>query len=203
MKSSQPSTAFSNPSLIARIKIGPDGVCEVYSNGYAIYDNGNRKTVVWVPDCGNATYYFGALKDKEKEVVDLDGMISAEEAKRKRELCRKYPFLLPYEALIETDDGDFLPKTDTVSPDFDYSYTMLDFVPSGWQNLFLEMCEEIRQKLTGTDEFHRIRFLEIKEKYGGLRLAATGGNSETDAIIDRCERDSQSKIGRASCRERV
>jgi hypothetical protein len=32
---------------------------------------------------------------------------------------------------------------------------------------------------------------EIKEKYGGLRLAATGGNSETDAIIDRCERDSQ------------
>ena len=26
------------------------------------------------------------------------------------------------------------------------------------------MCEEIRQKLTGTDEFHRIRFLEIKEK---------------------------------------
>ena len=78
-------------------------------------------------------------------------MISAEEAKRNRELCRKYPFLLPYEALIETDDGDCLPKTDTVSPDFDYSYTMLDFVPSGWQNLFLEMCEEIRQKLTGTD----------------------------------------------------
>ena len=78
-------------------------------------------------------------------------MISAEEAKRNRELCRKYPFLLPYEALIETDDGDCLPKTDAVSPDFDYSYTMLDFVPSGWQNLFLEMCEEIRQKLTGTD----------------------------------------------------
>ena len=55
--------------MIARIKIGPDGVCEVYSNGYAIYDNGNRKTVVWVPDCGNATYYFGALKDKEKEYL--------------------------------------------------------------------------------------------------------------------------------------
>ena len=46
-------------------------------------------------------------------MVDLDEMISAEEAKRNRELCRKYPFLLPYEALIETDDGDFLPKTDT------------------------------------------------------------------------------------------
>ena len=45
--------------------------------------------------------------------------------------------------------------------------------------------------LSVRDEFHRIRFFEIKEKYGGLRLAATGGNSETDAIIDRCERDSQ------------
>jgi hypothetical protein len=68
---------------------------------------------------------------------------------------------------------------------------MLDFVPAGWQNLFLEMCEEIHRKLTGTDEFYRIRLFEIKEKYGGLRLAATGGNSETDAIIDRCEKDSQ------------
>ena len=55
--------------MIARIKIGPDGVCEVFSNGYAIYDNGNRKTVVWVPDCGSTTYYFGALKDKEKEYL--------------------------------------------------------------------------------------------------------------------------------------
>lgn len=53
--------------MIARIKVGPDGVCEVFANGYAIYDNGNRKTVVWVPDCGSATYYFGALKDREKE----------------------------------------------------------------------------------------------------------------------------------------
>ena len=93
---------------------------------------------------------------------------------------------------METDDGDdFLPRTDSVSPDFDYSYTMLDFVPAGWQNLFLEVCEKIRQELAGTDEFHRIRFFEIKEKYGGLRLATTGGNSETDAIIDQCERYSQ------------
>ena len=126
-----------------------------------------------------------------EDVVNLDEMISAEEAKKNQELCRKYPFLLPYQALVETDDEDFLPRTDAVSPDFDYSYTMLDFVPAGWQHLFLEMCEKIRQELAGTDEFDRIRFFEIKEKYGSLRLAATGGNRVTDAIIDRCEKDSQ------------
>lgn len=45
------------------------GVCEVYSNGYAVYDNGNRRTVIWVPDCSTATYYFGKLRDKEKEYL--------------------------------------------------------------------------------------------------------------------------------------
>ena len=45
------------------------GVCEVYSNGYAVYDNGNRRTVIWVPDCSTTTYYFGKLRDKEKEYL--------------------------------------------------------------------------------------------------------------------------------------
>ena len=35
---------------------------------------------------------------------------------------------------------------------------------------------------------------KTKEKYGGLRLAATGGNSEKDAIIDRYERDSRKDL---------
>ena len=54
---------------IAMCEIGEDGLCEVFVNGYAVYDNGNRKTVVWVPDCGSTTYYFGPLKDKEKEYL--------------------------------------------------------------------------------------------------------------------------------------
>lgn len=52
---------------IARIELSEDGVCEVFSNGYAIYDNGDRKTVLWVPDCGSATYYFTPLRDNEKQ----------------------------------------------------------------------------------------------------------------------------------------
>lgn len=65
-------------SKIAQIQIGADSLCEVFSNGYAVYDNGDRKTVLWVPDCGTYTYYFGQLRDnekqylKEKEVLDMD-----------------------------------------------------------------------------------------------------------------------------------
>jgi len=32
----------------------------------AVYDNGNRRTVLWAPDCGSCTYYFTKLKDSEK-----------------------------------------------------------------------------------------------------------------------------------------
>lgn len=52
---------------IAMKQIGKDGLCEVFVNGYAIYDNGDRKTVLWVPDCGSATYHFTKLRDNEKQ----------------------------------------------------------------------------------------------------------------------------------------
>lgn len=52
---------------IAVKEVGNDGLCEVFVNGYAIYDNGDRKTVLWVPDCGSATYYFTKLRDNEKQ----------------------------------------------------------------------------------------------------------------------------------------
>lgn len=42
---------------------------EVFNNGYAIYDNGNRKVVMWVLNCGPATYYFTGLRDNEKEYL--------------------------------------------------------------------------------------------------------------------------------------
>ena len=52
---------------IAMKQIREDGLCEVFVNGYAVYDNGDRKTVLWVPDCGSATYYFTKLRDNEKQ----------------------------------------------------------------------------------------------------------------------------------------
>lgn len=54
-------------SRIAVKQIGDKGLCEVFVNGYAVYDNGDRKTVLWVPDCGSATYHFTKLRDNEKQ----------------------------------------------------------------------------------------------------------------------------------------
>lgn len=44
-----------------------DGRCEVFSNGYAVFDNGDRKTVIWVPACSVRTYRFTRLTDKERK----------------------------------------------------------------------------------------------------------------------------------------
>ena len=63
---------------IAVKKIESGGEVEVYENGYAVYDNGNRRTVVWVPDCGSTTYYFAPLREadkgriKQKETIGED-----------------------------------------------------------------------------------------------------------------------------------
>ena len=45
------------------------GQIDVYANGYAVYDNGCRRTVIWVPDCGSTTYYFGPLRDNERDYL--------------------------------------------------------------------------------------------------------------------------------------
>mgnify|MGYP002858279750 CR=1 FL=1 len=105
-----------------------------------------------------------------------------------RELCKKYPFLLPYEALAEQDI--FETKTDRVNPDFVYDYTMMDFVPKGWEELFLQMCEELREALLETGELYQFRFVEVKEKYGELRIYTSGGSKMADDIVREYEKRS-------------
>ncbi len=38
----------------------------VYRNGYAVYDNGSGRTVLWVPDCRTFTFCFQPLRETEK-----------------------------------------------------------------------------------------------------------------------------------------
>lgn len=42
--------------IIARIPVG-EGACEVFDCGYAVYDNGERKTVLWAPDAAREAEY--------------------------------------------------------------------------------------------------------------------------------------------------
>ena len=61
---------WNNYHRVAAFPVGENGKLDVYTNGYAVYDNGDRRTVVWVPDCGSTTYYFGPLRDNEREYLN-------------------------------------------------------------------------------------------------------------------------------------
>ena len=41
--------------------------CVAYSNGYAVYDNGTGRTVLWIPDCTSFTYSFNRMKKGERD----------------------------------------------------------------------------------------------------------------------------------------
>ena len=57
--------------------------CKVYANGYAVYDNGSGRTVLWLPACVSYTYRFNPMKDSElggeiKQTCDLpEGMLES------------------------------------------------------------------------------------------------------------------------------
>jgi hypothetical protein len=73
-------------------------------------------------------------------------------------LVERYPYLLPRNVW-----------NDKVPEDYDYTYIMgIDTIPKGWQKLFLQMCEDIRQPLIDADYLDKFRFSQIKEKYNGL-----------------------------------
>lgn len=43
--------------------------CTLFINGFAIYQNGTGRTVVWLPYCTSFTFYFNKLRDSEKDTL--------------------------------------------------------------------------------------------------------------------------------------
>ena len=52
--------------------------CTVYSNGFAVYDNGSGRTVIWLPDCTSFTYVFTRPKTSEDGKIPYKKQISDE-----------------------------------------------------------------------------------------------------------------------------
>ena len=69
-------TLEENNTLIAET---PDGQIKVYDNGYAVYDDGNHKTVIWVLDIKDYTSLFIKPKAGETWDMDVSSTISKEE----------------------------------------------------------------------------------------------------------------------------
>lgn len=89
-----------------------------------------------------------------------------------RELCERYPFLLPRDW-----EGE-------VPEDYDYSYTWLDEMPTGWRIAFGEqMCADIMKALEKDPHADEYRILQIKEKFGELRWYDSHCTPEINKII--------------------
>lgn len=106
-------------------------------------------------------------------MVACDDKLIIEENKA---LVERYPFLLPRNVF-----------TDKVPEDYDYTYTKAVEVPCGWTQLFLQMCEDIRQPLIDADYLDKFRFTQIKEKYNTLRCYHFGAPKAVCDIIEKYE----------------
>ena len=72
-------------------------------------------------------------------------------------LIDKYPWLCPE----RNEDG-------SIASTYDYSYTELDFVPNGWRNIAMDLCEEIRSILKPLGLLDKYMLSEVKEKWSML-----------------------------------
>ena len=100
-------------------------------------------------------------------------MSNIEENKR---LVERYPYLQPRNVW-----------TDKIPDDYDYSWTRADDIEDGWRELFLQMCEEIREPLIEADYLDKFRFTQIKEKYGTMRAYTFGAPRTVFDIINKYE----------------
>ena len=104
-------------------------------------------------------------------------------------LCEKYPFLIPtnrYSGRRITDGAGFWPGSPDAVPEYDYSYTELDQMPEGWRIAFGEqLCAELMQELERYDCVDDFRIVQLKEKFGMLRLYTNFSTDGIDDVIDK------------------
>ena len=97
-----------------------------------------------------------------------------------KRLCERYPFVIPWNRfsgmlITEAQHGGYWPGAPKDIPEYDYEYTELDEMPDGWNQAFGEqMCEEIRAALIEDGDLDRWRIVQLKEKYGIMRLYDNG-----------------------------
>lgn len=95
----------------------------------------------------------------------------------RKAMIEKYPYLQPRNVF-----------TDKISEDYDYTYIIGEYgLPEGWFELFLQMCEDIREPLIKSNYLDKFRFTQIKEKYGSMRVYTSGTIREVNDIIAKYE----------------
>jgi len=110
-------------------------------------------------------YYRVNKKNKRK---------AKQEKIRNRRLVKKYSWLIPRNCW-----------TDKVPDDYDYSYIEWGCA-TGWDKAFGNIfLEELGDAIKEAGLEHTFRILEIKEKYGQLRMYTNGYTEKINRIIDK------------------
>lgn len=92
--------------------------------------------------------------------------LNIKEIEKNKELIKKYPWIWPV-------DYNFKPIPES---EYNYSFTMLDCeFPKGWKDTFGEqMCEDIKKVLVKYKLEDNFKILQLKEKFGSMRLYFAG-----------------------------
>lgn len=114
-----------------------------------------------------------------------------------KELINHYPWLTPTnrwsgkrvtDCMGEDGEEGFWPGNPTEHPDYDYEYTELDDMPSGWRIAFgEEMCEELNNEIKTWPQKDQdaFRITDIKEKFGMLRFYTNYASRNMMEIIGK------------------
>ena len=84
---------------------------------------------------------------------------------RNKKLIARYPWIRPVDWHWRSING--------------YDFTMYDAVPDGWKRAFGKiMLEDYREVLIKNNFLHKFQWLQVKEKYGTLRLYSNAAPEE-------------------------
>ena len=92
---------------------------------------------------------------------------------KNKKLLKKYPWLWPVDWR-----GNKIPRKK-----LDYGFTWMEDIPRGWRYAFV-MVRDIDKELRKYNYNRKFYILQIKEKYGELRLYHAGAPGEVEHIID-------------------
>lgn len=80
------------------------------------------------------------------------------------------------------------PWTGEILEDYDYYHTWLDDIEPGWKKTFgLDLCIELKEALLKDNSLDKFQFMQIKEKFGGLRLYSSGYEENTKNALTKYE----------------
>lgn len=98
-----------------------------------------------------------------------------------RKLCERYPFLIPRNVF-----------TDKIIKGFNYTWTEYDAIPDGWRKTFGKLLlEELREALIEANYLDEFRIMQLKEKFGQLRIYPNAAPQKVWDVLHKYEFISQ------------